>query len=48
MDTFPLWKMRLDWILISPQLAFVSYEVLPDTLSDHRGVVSEIRMRETP
>ena len=47
MDTFPLWKMRLDWILISPQLEFVSYEVLPDTLSDHRGVVSEVRMRET-
>jgi len=47
MDTFPLWKMRLDWILVSPELEFVSYEVLPDTLSDHRGVVSEIRMRDT-
>ena len=36
---------RLDWILISKQLEFVSFEVLPDVLSDHFAVVAEIRMR---
>lgn len=33
---------RYDWILISPDLAFASYEVLPDNLSDHRAIVAEI------
>ena len=36
---------RLDWILISKQLEFVSFEVLPDILSDHFAVVAEIAMR---
>ena len=36
---------RYDWILISRQLEFVSFEVLPDILSDHSAVVAEIRMR---
>ncbi len=34
---------RLDWILISKDLEFVTYQVLPDTLSDHAMIVSEIR-----
>ena len=41
--TFPTKKKRLDWILISRELEFVSYEVLPDTLSDHQAVIAEIR-----
>jgi endonuclease/exonuclease/phosphatase family metal-dependent hydrolase len=36
---------RYDWILISKQLEFVSFEVLPDILSDHSAVLAEIRMR---
>ena len=33
---------RLDWILISEELAFVDYAVLPDILSDHRGLMAKI------
>jgi endonuclease/exonuclease/phosphatase family metal-dependent hydrolase len=36
---------RLDWILISADLEFVSYAVLPDEVSDHRAVVAEIGMK---
>jgi endonuclease/exonuclease/phosphatase family metal-dependent hydrolase len=36
---------RLDWILISKDLEFVTYKVLPDTLSDHAMVVSDIRFK---
>ena len=47
-STLPLLRRRLDWILISPELRFVNQRVLPDTLSDHLAVVSEIRMQQTP
>jgi endonuclease/exonuclease/phosphatase family metal-dependent hydrolase len=43
MDTFPLLRRRMDWILISDELEFVTYKVLPDVISDHYGVVCEIR-----
>jgi len=45
--TFPSWRpmVRLDWILISEQLDFAAYETLPDRLSDHLGVVAEVRLR---
>jgi endonuclease/exonuclease/phosphatase family metal-dependent hydrolase len=33
---------RLDWILISDQLAFRDYRVLPDQLSDHQAVIAII------
>ncbi len=33
---------RLDWILISNELEFVSYEVLADVISDHQAVVATI------
>ena len=33
---------RLDWILISEELGFVDYAVLPDSVSDHRGLVARI------
>jgi endonuclease/exonuclease/phosphatase family metal-dependent hydrolase len=36
---------RLDWILISADLEFISYTVLPDEISDHRGVVAEVGMK---
>lgn len=38
---------RYDWILISDELAFVRYEVLPDVLSDHLAVLAEIRLKNT-
>jgi endonuclease/exonuclease/phosphatase family metal-dependent hydrolase len=45
--TFPSWRplIRLDWILVSDDLAFAGYETLPDQLSDHLGVVAEVRLR---
>ncbi len=47
LDTFPARRprRRLDWILISPELAFRSYAVLPDRVSDHCAVVAEIALR---
>ena len=36
---------RLDWILISADLEFISYKVLPDVVSDHRAVVAKIGMK---
>lgn len=46
--TFPSWRplVRLDWILVSEELAFASYATLPDRLSDHLGVVAEVRLRD--
>lgn len=34
---------RLDWILISNELEFVTYRTLDDEVSDHRLVVAELR-----
>lgn len=36
---------RLDWILVTPHLEFVSYKVLPDVVADHLAIVAEIRHR---
>ena len=46
--TFPSWRplVRLDWILVSDELDFCGYRTLPDRLSDHLGVVAEIRERD--
>lgn len=33
---------RLDWILISKDMEFVNYQVLPETLSDHAMVIADI------
>ena len=38
---------RLDWILISRELYFADYRVLPDRLSDHRAVVAVIGLNDT-
>ena len=37
---------RLDWILLSRDLAFATYRSAPDTLSDHRAVIADIRPLE--
>jgi endonuclease/exonuclease/phosphatase family metal-dependent hydrolase len=42
--TFPSTGRRVDWILVSPELRFVSHRVLPDRLSDHRAVTAEIAL----
>ncbi len=36
---------RLDWILISEELEFTDYRVLPDLLSDHSAVLARVRLR---
>ncbi|NIO12230.1 MAG: hypothetical protein GTO40_31120 [Deltaproteobacteria bacterium] len=46
--TFPKFNERLDWILVSPEFEFVSHEVLPDPISDHRGVVAEVVLTPPP
>jgi endonuclease/exonuclease/phosphatase (EEP) superfamily protein YafD len=33
---------RLDWILISEELEFIDYVVLPDIVSDHRALLARI------
>ena len=43
--TFPFTNKRLDWILISEKLDFVTYKVLPDIISDHLCVLSEIKFK---
>ena len=45
--TFPSWRplVRLDWVLVSPELGFAAYETLPDRLSDHLGVVADLAPR---
>lgn len=44
LETFPTFGERLDWILVSTGIAFRSYTVLPDPLSDHRGVIAELEL----
>ncbi len=43
--TFPDFKSRLDYILISPELEFVEHRVLTDAVSDHRPVIARIRLK---
>ena len=37
---------RLDWILITRDMEFANYQVMPDTLSDHLMVVADIRFKK--
>ena len=37
---------RLDWILISKDMEFVDYRVVPETLSDHAMVIAEIQFKK--
>lgn len=46
MDTYNSSARRLDWILISNDLEFKSYKVLPDMLSDHLAVMAEIGLKK--
>ncbi|MFH1980677.1 MAG: endonuclease/exonuclease/phosphatase family protein [Pseudomonadota bacterium] len=39
-------RHRLDWILISSELTFIRYAVMPERLSDHLAVVATIGMRK--
>ena len=36
---------RLDWILVTKDMEFVNYQVLPDVLSDHAMIVADIRFK---
>jgi len=45
LGTYSSNKRRLDWILISEELEFKSYKVLPDIVSDHSAIVAEIGFR---
>lgn len=36
---------RLDWVLVTNDLEFVNYQVLPETLSDHAMVIADIRFK---
>ena len=47
LDTFPALGRRLDWILVSPEFEFRSYEVIPDAVSDHRGVAARLTLGKT-
>lgn len=42
LGTYPSSGRRLDWVLISGDLQFLQYEVLPQLVSDHKAVVAEI------
>jgi endonuclease/exonuclease/phosphatase family metal-dependent hydrolase len=39
---------RLDWVLISPELGFDKYAVIPDVVSDHHAVAAEIVLNDKP
>ena len=43
MQTYVSRERRFDWILISNELEFISYRVLPDIISDHFAVVAEVK-----
>ena len=47
-DTFGNGGRRLDWILVSAELEFTSFRVLPEVLSDHAAVMAEIEYIEPP
>lgn len=44
LETFARFNKRFDWILISKELEYVSYNVLPDDISDHSAIISEISL----
>jgi len=46
LGTYPQTGRRLDWILISKELEFKSYAVLPDAVSDHYAVVAEVALKD--
>jgi len=44
LETFARFNKRFDWILISKDLEYVSYNVLSDDISDHSAIISEISL----
>ncbi len=48
LGTYKNGKHRLDWILISKDLEFVSYNVPQVVLSDHQPVQASVRLLENP
>ena len=40
--TFRSRNTRLDWVLISEEMKFISYRVLPERVSDHSAILAEI------
>ena len=42
LDTYKSGDRRLDWILISKELEFKRYAVLPDIVSDHYAIIAEV------
>ena len=42
--TFPKFNLRLDWILVSSDIEFKSYQVTEPRVSDHLGLVSELEI----
>ena len=45
LGTYRSGNRRLDWVLLSPELEFTNYEVLPDVLSDHFVVLADVCLR---
>lgn len=47
LNTFPqsTKATRIDWILISAELEFVTYQVVEDVLSDHLGTVATLKVK---
>ena len=48
MTTFPKLNIRIDWILVSPEIEFETYEVVPDVVSDHLGVMAKLKISTKP
>ncbi|WP_165954365.1 endonuclease/exonuclease/phosphatase family protein [Seongchinamella unica] len=45
-ELFTYKKKRLDWIIVSDELEFVSYTTAQDLLSDHKAVIAELRLAD--
>ncbi len=45
MVTFPKSSKRLDWILVSPEFDFISYDIISDTISDHQSVIADVKFK---
>lgn len=46
MATFPKSSKRLDWILVSPEFDFITYNNISDVISDHQGVIADVKLTE--
>jgi endonuclease/exonuclease/phosphatase family metal-dependent hydrolase len=46
LETFPANGKRLDWILISEHFEFLSHDILPEGLSDHRAVIARLKLAQ--